>query len=215
MLRTLRRGLKPSSFILIIGLLISLTPVGEAQPLQYRDLFSKDRHSQLYVKSVEARGAARLYPFLTEGNIEKIFTHIYDSETPHQLGAKAVVVSLPGKTPLVYFFATGDGLVSWYIHHLSAAETALGLPRSFDLRSQIPLDQLPYVQGYEFTAERINGHWKITQLSIQSQITSIKLYQFPRSNLKIEQDLLNLLVSRIDPSLIQFKMPSVESLDIR
>ncbi|MBY0315205.1 MAG: hypothetical protein K2Q26_06785 [Bdellovibrionales bacterium] len=208
-------GLRPSFFIIIIGLLISLTIVGEAQEFQCNELFSKDRHSQLYVKSVEARGASRLYAYLTAGNIEKIFTHNYERGKAYQYGAKAVVVSLPGKSPLVYFFATGEGTLSWSIHHLSAVETALGLSRSFDLRSQIPLDQLPFVQGYEFTAEKWRGQWRIVKLSIQSQITTLKLNRFLKPDLRLEQELLDLLISRIDPSLIQFTTPQVELIGTR
>lgn len=191
---------------------ISQAYVSPAQAFQCSDIFSKSNPSRLYVKSIEARGASRLYPFITSENASKIFTHNYDPYSPDKFGAKAVVINLPRKAPQVYFFATGEGPVSWDVHHLPAAEVALNLPRSMNLKSQIPIDQLQYVQGYEFTAVKKDNHWSIVELSILSQITVLKLVHFPELNHALEQQLLDLLLSRIDPSLMDFKIPDVRDI---
>jgi hypothetical protein len=147
-----------------------------------------------------------MYSYITPRNAESLFRHNYSAGDLSLFGCKAVVAFLPGwKAPKVYFFATGENLKSWHMHHAKAASAVLG-----DSTSDIFYLYLPYLQGYELTAKNFNGQWKITRLDIQSSITNLqKNNERHRPSRQAEEQMLKALLNNIDPNMMSFSIPEL------
>lgn len=191
------------AFIVVALGLLTLASVASAN--QCVDLFSKDTASSMAVRSStpEFHVESSLFPYLTTGNARELFTHNYATSDRTQFGCKAIAVSIPGQTPQVYFFATGVLMSSWNVHHVPAVERVLNISRG-DFYSI-----LRYVQGYELTARRIKGHWVITKMDIESQITQLHRMGF-KPERDVEARMLEEVLSRIDEELIEFEKPSID-----
>lgn len=180
-----------------------------SQALQCRELFtSKDRPSNKMVRSSTEDLEVPLYTALTSQNFEQIFTHNYEGWNLDRFGAKAIVTSLPGEPLQVYFFRSGEGKTSWNIHHVDAISVALN-----DSSGQLYYLRLPYIQGYEMTAKRINGRWAIIRLDINSTLTYLHKNQpSRRPTYELEEKMLRELISRIDEDLQRFPIPDLDGM---
>jgi hypothetical protein len=193
-----------------LGVLIFFTLLcSHSLALQCQELFSsKDLPSNKRVRSSTEALEVPLYTALTLHNFEQVFTHNYDHWDLSRFGAKAVVTSLPGEPLQVYFFPSGKEKKSWNIHHVDAISVALNDPYG-----QLYYLRLPYLQGYEMTAKRINGRWAIIRLDINSTLTYLHANQpSRRPSLEREEEMLKALISRIDEDLQRFPMPDLDEM---
>lgn len=194
-----------------LGVFILLTHLScSAQALQCAELFAnRDRPTHLRVQSTTEDKEVALYRAVTSNNIGEIFKHNYQRRDLRKFGAKAVVTSLPGQPTRVYFFPTGEGKQSWNIHHVDAITSALN-----ESQSQSHLVNLPYIQGYEMTAQIINGKWAIIRLDIRSTLTYFHTKMpLRRPSREREEAMLRALISNIDEELQRFPLPSIEDID--
>ncbi len=175
--------------------------------LTCKELFlNKDLPSDKLVRSTTKNREVALYPYLTPGNADQLFVHNYDWRNPTAFGVKAVVTKLPGESSQIYFFPTGKARKSWNIHHVDAISVALNDPHN-----QLYLLKLPYIQGYEMTAKKVNGRWVIVRLDIRSTLTYLHESQpARRPSREQEEEMLTALISRIDEDLQQFRRPSID-----
>lgn len=196
----------------IMGVFIFLTLVSSlGLAMQCRDIFSnRDFPLGKMVRSSTEEITVPLYSAVTLNNISSIFTHNYSGTEPSHFGCKAVVTNLPGEGPKVFFFPTGSGRESWNIHHVSAISAALNDPLE-----QLFYLRLPYIQGYQLTAQKINGQWKIIELDISSTLTYLhEMIPANAPNRQQEVTMLDALVSSIDEELRHFLRPQLSEREL-
>jgi hypothetical protein len=71
-------------------------------------------------------------------------------------------------------------------------------------------------QGYQFTAEIVNGQLKIVEMQIDSSITSAQISQQIEVRRSLQERLLDATLDRISPELVEFERPSFpEGLNFR
>jgi hypothetical protein len=170
------------------------------------DLFSKDLASGKMAPSSTEDLETPLYSYITAHNIDSIFSHNYRETEMDRFGAKAIVTKLPGQATRVYFFPTGKGTENWNIHHLDAIATALGVPVDLIFPTFVP-----YVQGYQFTAKKVDGRWKITQLEISSTLVYWHdMGPAYKPSRELDVEMLQTLNSHIDENLRYFPMPPID-----
>ncbi len=188
-------------FLILSVFWVLVSPV---QALQCDNVFSKDHPTSKSVLAISRDRESPMYSHLTARNVSQLFKHNYSTGDPLLFGCKAVVVFLPGwKTPQVYFFATGENSKSWNMHHANAASAVLGDNILFYLN-------LRYMQGYELTAKKFDGRWRITSLDIQSAITNLQRdNEKHRPSLEAEEQMLKALLDSIDPDLVSFSIPEL------
>lgn len=203
-LKSLWSKIKPVKMTGVFIILTLLSSHSSAQ--QCRDIFSKrDLPLGKMVQSTKRHIAVPLYSSVTVNNISSIFKHNYHRNDQSKFGCKAVVTNIPGQGLNVYFFPTGSGRENWDIHHVSAVSVALNDPSG-----QLFYLRLPYIQGYQLTAKKENGQWRITALDISSTLTSLQETNSARApNREQESAMLHALVSSIDDELRYFPLPDL------
>lgn len=161
-----------------------------------------------FVYSEDGQFASPLVESITPANLHSVFAHSYLTNNPGTLGAKAIGLALPGERPQIYFFATGEGSKTWGVHHMDALSTVLrerGLIRASDKR--VTSELLPYVQGYELSMVRQEQQWRVSELRIDSGITSLQVVSGVPLSLPSQQSMLTEIKRLIPRELRSFEVP--------
>jgi hypothetical protein len=164
------------------------------------------------LRDVGERIQVPLYDHITVENIEKVFS--YPLLEPGLYGAKAVVVSLYGQAPTIYFYAIGDENSYYGTKHYQGLEVAvkeqqLLSEQNFQIRT-LPMsyqESLKYSQGFQLQAKKIDGQWKVVGFEIDSSIVTDQIKDKIPVSKRLQNSMLVATVNAIDPKLAVFKKP--------